>query len=298
MLQMGNAGGAEDHRGDAVAPGRAHQRLAGRQARLQPQHLARQHADRALLDDFRQPGFDGRVEHVDRQLDHLDAGQRQRCLEGRQVVAGHAVMAKLAGALQRLQRLGRFQRDVAGRRAVQEQRVDMAGAQAFQAVIKRGNNVSRRKVRRQIGVALADDGLPRRSGASEQGFQHRFQRAHQPHPAREALADLGHHEDLVAAPGDQPADLAFAVALAIDVGRVEQVDAEFQRAFEQAAHVAHRNGVAERADAAAAEAEYGKRGLRGAESALHHEKLRCRRRPNANGLAAVQPNIPRPCCNC
>ena len=207
-------------------------------------------------------------------------------------------MAKLAGALQRFQRLGRFQRDVARRRAVQQKRVDMAGAQTFQAVIQCGGNVSRRKIRRQVGVAPADDRLPGRPGASEHGFQHRLQRAHQPHLAREALADLGHHKGLVSAPGDQPADLALAVALAVYVGSVEQADAEFQRAFEQAAHVAHRNRVAERADAAAAEAKKGKLGPRVAESALHHEKLRCRRRPNANGLAAVQPNVPRPCCNC
>src|SRR6516165_11943015 len=140
---------------------------------------------------------------------------------------------------------------------MQEQAVKLIEPQTAAGGIDRGQEIPWRKIMHDCCRACRDRCAahvrPRPGDHPEQRFGEPKDRS----IAAMTTANLSHDEHAVAMSMQQPAQCPLAISLPINVCGVEQIDISFDRGLERRLDLAHRRGITNRPDTAAAHAEHG-----------------------------------------
>ncbi len=139
-------------------------------------------------------------------------------------------------------------------RTMKQQPIDMIEAQSTQGGVQGRSDLIRPQRPAHVAFPAGGDGS---APSQRQERLHQWlEGTHQARLGRKRLAELGDDKARFAPTLEGAADRAFAVALTIYVGGVEERDAELDASFEKIVDLPDRRRVPEGPDAAAPEAKH------------------------------------------
>jgi hypothetical protein len=145
--------------------------------------------------------------------------------------------------------------DHAERRAVEQVGVEILGPEAAQAALQRPGQMPAAEALVELALAAAGDQAPNRRKLASGRTQQRLDRRHRPSGPRTPHAALADEDDLVAPAAERAFERTLAVALAGDVGGIEEVDSGGEGELDQLAGAPARGGGQNRPEVAATESE-------------------------------------------